>query len=173
MARAIKNESPAEYRALKPVNSSPSVGEEDLIIEHALDILHRRLQNPNKDLACTDPDAMRPFLRLKLAELPHEVFACMFLDNQHRLICYEELFSGTIDGCSVHPREVVKRALERNAAAVVFAHNHPSGIAEPSQADRRITDRLKSALTLVDIRVLDHLIVGDTEVLSFAERGLL
>jgi len=97
----------------------------------------------------------------------------MYLDNQHRLIKYEELFFGTIDGASVHPREVVKHALKYNAAAVIFAHNHPSGVAEPSQADQRITDRLKSALLLVDVRVLDHMIVGDKEVLSFAERGLL
>jgi DNA repair protein RadC len=95
------------------------------------------------------------------------------MDNQHRLIKYEELFFGTIDGASVHPREVVKHALKHNAAAVIFAHNHPSGVAEPSQADQRITDRLKSALLLVDVRVLDHMIVGDREVLSFAEKGLL
>ena len=95
------------------------------------------------------------------------------MDNQHRLIKYEELFFGTIDGASVHPREVVKHALKHNAAAVIFAHNHPSGVAEPSQADQRITDRLKSALLLVDVRVLDHMIVGDREVLSFAENGLL
>ena len=95
------------------------------------------------------------------------------MDNRHRLIKYEELFFGTIDGASVHPREVVKHALKHNAAAVIFAHNHPSGVAEPSQADQRITDRLKSALLLVDVRVLDHMIVGDREVLSFAEKGLL
>jgi DNA repair protein RadC len=95
------------------------------------------------------------------------------MDNQHRLIKYEELFFGTIDSASVHPREVVKHALKHNAAAVIFAHNHPSGVAEPSQADQRITDRLKSALLLVDVRVLDHMIVGDQEVLSFAEKGLL
>ncbi|MBT3710912.1 MAG: DNA repair protein RadC, partial [Gammaproteobacteria bacterium] len=102
-----------------------------------------------------------------------EVFACLYMDNQHRLIKYEELFFGTIDGASVHPREVGKHALKHNAAAVIFAHNHPSGVAEPSQADQRITDRLKSALLLVDVRVLDHMIVGDREVLSFAENGLL
>ena len=95
------------------------------------------------------------------------------MDNQHRLIKYEELFFGTINGASVHPREVVKHALKHNAAAVIFAHNHPSGVAEPSQADQRITDRLKSALLLVDVRVLDHMIIGDREVLSFAEKGLL
>jgi DNA repair protein RadC len=123
--------------------------------------------------AITDPAMTRRFLKCKLSRHRREVFACMFLDNQHRLILYEELFFGTIDGASVHPREVVRRALETNAAAVIFAHNHPSGIAEPSQADQRITDRLKSSLLLVDVRVLDHMIVGEGEVMSFAERGLL
>jgi DNA repair protein RadC len=123
--------------------------------------------------AITDPGVTRGYLKYKLGRYTREVFAVMFLDNQHRLISYEELFFGTIDGASVHPREVVVRALENNAAAVIFAHNHPSGVAEPSQADQRITDRLKSALLLVDIRVLDHMIVGEGEVLSFAERGLL
>jgi DNA repair protein RadC len=123
--------------------------------------------------ALSDPDVTRRFLQLKLKHYAREVFACIFLDNQHRLLRYEELFFGTIDGASVHPREVVKRSLELNAAALILAHNHPSGIAEPSQADRRITERLKSALALVDIRVLDHLIVGDGEVTSFAELGLI
>ena len=108
----------------------------------------------------------------RLRDNPAEVFACLFLDNRHRVIAYEELFRGTIDGASVHPREVVKRALHFNTAAVILAHNHPSGIAEPSQADERITQRLKDALALVDIRLLDHMIIGD-DVVSFAERGLL
>ncbi len=123
--------------------------------------------------AITDPGITKRYLKCKLGRYTREVFAVMFLDNQHRLISYEELFFGTIDGASVHPREVVIRALQNNAAAVIFAHNHPSGVAEPSQADKRITDRLKSALLLVDVRVLDHMIVGEGEVLSFAERGLL
>lgn len=123
--------------------------------------------------AIADPDITRRYLKSRLQGYAREVFSVMYLDNQHRLIEYEELFYGTIDGASVHPREVVKRVLAHNAAAVIFAHNHPSGIAEPSQADRRITDRLKSALLLIDVRVLDHMIVGDGEVLSFAERGLL
>jgi len=123
--------------------------------------------------AISDPGTTRRFLKGKLRRYSREVFACLYLDNQHRLIKFEELFYGTIDGASVHAREVVKRALDHNAAAVIFAHNHPSGIAEPSQADRRITDRLKSALLLVDIRVLDHMIVGDREVISFAERGYI
>jgi DNA repair protein RadC len=120
-----------------------------------------------------DPSVTREYLKCRLSRHRREVFACMFLDNQHRLISYEELFFGTIDGASVHPREVVRRAMETNAAAVIFAHNHPSGVAEPSQADQRITERLKSALALVDVRVLDHMIVGEAEVMSFAERGLL
>ena len=123
--------------------------------------------------ALSDPDVIRCYLLAKLRPYEREVFACLFLDNQHRLIVYEEMFFGTIDGASVHPREVLRRGLALNAAAVVFAHNHPSGIAEPSQADKRITERLATALTLVDIRVLDHMVVGDTEVVSFAERGLL
>ncbi len=120
-----------------------------------------------------NPDATRRYLITTLGDLPHEVFCCLFLDTRHRLICYEELFQGTIDGASVHPREVVRRALHHNAAAVILAHNHPSGIAEPSDADQRITQRLKEALHLIDIRVLDHLIIGDRTAMSFAERGLL
>lgn len=123
--------------------------------------------------ALSDPIMTRRYLKSKLRNYDREVFACLYLDNQHRLIRYQELFFGTIDGASVHPREVVKNVLSENAAAVIFAHNHPSGIAEPSQADERITQHLKSALALVDVRVLDHMIVGDKEVVSFAERGLL
>jgi DNA repair protein RadC len=119
------------------------------------------------------PAEVRQFLQLKLRGLEHEVFACLYLDNQHAVIGYEELFRGTIDGASVYPREVVKRCLALNAAAVIFAHNHPSGVAEPSQSDQRLTQRLKSALSTVDIRVLDHFVVGDMQAVSFAERGLL
>ncbi|MGD8176314.1 RadC family protein [Marinimicrobium sp. ARAG 43.8] len=121
----------------------------------------------------TSPTLVRNYLSAQLRHRPSEVFAVLFLDNQHRLKSFEELFQGTIDGASVYPREVVKRALAHNAAAVILAHNHPSGVAEPSQADRRITERLKAALELVDIRVLDHMVVGDGEVVSFAERGWL
>jgi DNA repair protein RadC len=121
----------------------------------------------------TSPDATRDYLKLRLRGLSHEVFACLFLDNRHRIIQYQELFRGTIDGASVHPREVVIEALRWNAAAVIFAHNHPSGVAEPSQADLQITTRLREALALVDVRVLDHIIVGEGGGTSFAERGLL
>lgn len=121
----------------------------------------------------SNPRATREYLRMKLRDLPYEVFCCLYLDNRHRVIHFSELFRGTIDGASVHPREVVKDALARNAAAVILCHNHPSGVAEPSHADEVITQRLKSALALVDIRLLDHLIVGDGVCESFAERGLL
>ncbi|HEY1772683.1 MAG TPA: DNA repair protein RadC [Gammaproteobacteria bacterium] len=121
----------------------------------------------------TDPAATRKYLLAQLRDMPHEVFACLYLDNRHRVIKFEELFRGTIDGASVHPREVVRAALKHNAAALIFAHNHPSGVAEPSDADRRLTKRLADALALVDIRVLDHFVVGDGEVASFAERGWL
>jgi len=120
----------------------------------------------------TSPQETRQYLSLRLRDYSHEVFAVLFLDQRHRVLEFEEMFRGTIDGASVYPREVVKKALHHNAAAVIFAHNHPSGIAEPSQSDERITQRLKDALALVDIRVLDHFVVGD-EVVSFAERGLL
>jgi DNA repair protein RadC len=119
------------------------------------------------------PQATHRFLVSALRDRPYELFCCLHLDNRHRLIAYEELFRGTIDGASVHPREVVRQAMARNAAAVILAHNHPSGVAEPSQADELITRRLREALALVDIRVLDHCIVGDNGCLSFAERGLL
>jgi len=113
------------------------------------------------------------FLQSQMRHLDHELFCCLFLDNRHRVLSFEALFRGTIDGTSVYPREVVKEALAVNAAAVILAHNHPSGVAEPSQADERITRRLKSALDLVDIRLLDHLIIGDGPATSLARRGLI
>ena len=121
----------------------------------------------------TDPNTTRAYLVAQLRAYPHEVFACLFLNNRHHIISFDKLFTGTIDGASVYPREVVKRALGHNAAAVIFAHNHPSGVAEPSSADISLTRRLKNALELVDIRVLDHFVIGDNQAVSFAERGLL
>jgi DNA repair protein RadC len=118
-------------------------------------------------------DATRAYLSAQLRRYDFEVFACLFLDNQHRVIAFEELFRGTLDSASVYPREVVKCGLSHNAAAVIFAHNHPSGIAEPSGADRQITAKLQQALQLFDIRVLDHFIIGDGPPFSFAEHGLL
>ncbi len=122
--------------------------------------------------ALRSPNDTRDYLAAELCACPHEVFACLFLDSRNRVLAFEKLFFGTIDGASVHPREVVRRAIDINAAAVIFAHNHPSGVAEPSAADRQITQRLKDALALIEVRVLDHMIVGD-EVVSFAERGLI
>ncbi|KAB7627373.1 RadC family protein [Alkalilimnicola sp. S0819] len=123
--------------------------------------------------ALGSPADTRAYLTAKLRHHPHEVFACLFLDNRHRVLAFEELFRGTIDAASVYPREVVKRALALNAAALILAHNHPSGVAEPSRADELLTRRLGEALGLVDIRLLDHFVVGDGEAVSFAERGLL
>ncbi len=144
-------------------------------LQAVLEMARRHLrQTLERQSALTSPDLTRQFLAAKMRAYPHEVFACLLLDNQHRVIEFRELFRGTIDGASVYPREVVKTALAYNAAAVIFAHNHPSGIAEPSEADRLITHRLKQALNLVDIRVLDHFIVGDGDrAYSFAENGLL
>jgi DNA repair protein RadC len=123
--------------------------------------------------ALTSPEITRAYLSAQLRGYSYEVFACLFLDNQHRVIQLDELFRGTIDGASVYPREVVKKALHYNAAAVVFAHNHPSGISEPSQADKQITEKLKQALGLLEIRVLDHFIIADGQPFSFAEHGLI
>lgn len=121
----------------------------------------------------TSPQQTRDFLRSRLRGYTHEVFACLFLDNRHRVISFDEMFQGTIDSASVHPREVVRRALKHNAAAVILTHNHPSGVAEPSHSDQAITRRLTEALSLIDVRVLDHIVIGDGEAVSFAERGLL
>ncbi|WP_136068972.1 RadC family protein [Modicisalibacter radicis] len=123
--------------------------------------------------ALTSPTLVRAYLASQMRHLAHEEFAALFLDTQHRVIRFESLFRGTLDSASVYPREVAKRALELGAGALIFAHNHPSGVAEPSDADRRITERLKQALELFEIRVLDHFVVGDGEVVSFAERGWL
>ena len=121
----------------------------------------------------SSPADVRHYLSLHLAGLPHEIFAGLFLDNRHRVIEYRELFRGTIDSAAVYPREVVKRCLSSNAAAVIFAHNHPSGVAEPSDTDVRLTRRLTDALALIDVRVLDHVIIGRGEQTSLSERGLL
>ena len=126
-----------------------------------------------RDSALESPQQVRDYLKARLRHEPHEIFGCLFLDTRHRVLAFEALFHGTIDGASVYPRQVVKRALAHNAAAVILTHNHPSGIAEPSQADRLLTTRLKDALALVDVRVLDHFIVGDGEPLSMAEYGWL
>jgi DNA repair protein RadC len=143
-------------------------------LQAVLELARRHLaENLMRSDVLKNPAETRHYLSARLRDYPYEVFACLFLDCRHRVISYEELFRGTIDGTSVHPREVVRRALQHNAAAIILAHNHPSGIAEPSDADRRITARLKDALALVDIRVLDHIVIGDQLATSFAESGLI
>ena len=123
--------------------------------------------------ALTSPRDSAAFLKAQLAHKPYEVFGVLFLDNRHRVLAFEEMFRGTLDGASVHPREVVRAALEHNAAACIFAHNHPSGVAEPSAADRNITHQLRNALQLIGVRVLDHLVIGAGEPTSMAARGLI
>ncbi len=143
-------------------------------LQAVLEISRRYLlESLERGDALTSPQATRDYLKLRLHNYPYEVFSCLFLDNRHRVIIYEELFRGTIDGASVHPREIVRRALHHNAAALILAHNHPSGATEPSAADKAITQRLKEALALVDVRVLDHFIIGDGPPRSLAEMGLL
>jgi len=141
-------------------------------LQAVLEMARRHLaEGLARDSALESPQAVRDYLKARLRHEPHEVFACLFLDSKHRVIAFEALFHGGIDGASVHPRQVVCRALAHNAAALILTHNHPSGVAEPSQADRLLTQRLKDALALVEVRVLDHFIVGDGEPLSLAEHG--
>ena len=156
------------FEALKPRVLSRE--EKQAVVKLALSVLADRHRS---GCALGSPDETRAYLRLKLSDRRHEVFGALFLDNRHRVIEVAEMFQGTIDGASVHPRVVVQRALEVNAAAIVFFHNHPSGVAEPSHADESITRRLRDALALVDIRVLDHFVVAAGETVSFAESGLL
>lgn len=160
---AIVRDAEGNYLIHEPVKA-------DEIIALAESILRERVE---RGQPLTDPMATRQWLVTRLSDRPHEVFCVLYLDNRHRVIAFEELFRGTLDGTSVHPREVVKQALHHNAAAVIFAHNHPSGVAEPSDADRRLTRRLTEALALLDIRTLDHFVIGGVEAVSFAERGLL
>jgi len=130
-------------------------------------------QNLKRGKILSDPDLTRDYLMRQLADRAYEVFAILLLDSQHRVIQFVELFRGTIDSASVYPRDVVCLVLEKKAAAVIVCHNHPSGVAEPSLADRRITERLKHALATIDVSLLDHMVVGDREIVSFAERGLI
>lgn len=179
VARGLLSEHGGMRRLLEQdyavLTRTPGLGPAKFVqIQAALELGRRFLEAAMKrENVLISPENTRKYLQARLRAYTYEVFACIFLDNRHRVIDFEELFKGTIDGASIHPREVVKRALFHNAAAVIFAHNHPSGVAEPSQSDLAITRRLNDALALVDIRVLDHFIVGDQEVLSFAERGLL
>ena len=167
----ITNDTPAAYQATTPV-----VADLQVTINTALQLLFEELQRQNLHAtvaAFTAPEIVKNYLTLSLALEEREHFHVLFLNNQHKLLLDDRLFSGTIDGASVYPREVVKRALQCNAAAVIIAHNHPSGICIPSEADKSITDKLKQALSTIDIRILDHIIVGHMETYSFAEHGAL
>lgn len=155
---------------IRDANGGYAPAPSDAILDAARHVIESKVQRGE---SFTSPEAVKDFLCMKLAGFEHEVFAILMLDNQHRLISYNEMFRGTIDSASVHPREVVKAALAANAGAVIMAHNHPSGHPEPSPADRHITKRLTEALALVDVRVLDHIVVGGLKTVSFAERGLL
>jgi len=162
-AETFLQDAEGNYRMNRPARAEE-------IITLAETILRERV---DRGEPLTDPALTRRWLITRLSDRPHEVFCVLYLDNRHRVIAFEELFRGTIDGTSVHPREVAKQALSYNAAAIILVHNHPSGVPEPSDADRRLTRRLKEALALLDIRTLDHFVIGGVEAVSFAERGLL
>ena len=174
-ARARRNiaEARASYRSgmytIQHDGSYQAVSDE-MVVDTALNLVRARF---TRGSTLSSPRATREFLQLKLAPLEFEIFSCVFLDNRHRVLAYEEMFRGTIHGASVHPREVVKRALALNAAALIVAHGHPSGVSEPSQADELVTRHLRDALALVDVRLLDHIVVGIDAVCSMAERGMI
>lgn len=172
---AVRTETRAEYSVAGDASPAGLTrAAEDQMIANAIEILRKRLANPGE--ALTNPAAVKNLLALKLAGEQAEKFSILLLDNQHRVLAFETLFHGTIDSASVYPREVVKMVLQHNAAAVILAHNHPSGVAEPSQADIQLTRRLKEALALIEVRVLDHIVVGgsvDMQMTSMAERGLM
>lgn len=155
---------------IKQDNGRYRIATQEEVLTEARQLLYETLQTKE---VLGSPRAVRDYLSMKLASLEHEVFHCLFLDSQNRLIASEDLFHGTIDGAAVYPREVVKKVLQINCSAVIFAHNHPSGASEPSQADHRITERLQQALALIDVRVLDHLVIGEGTSVSFAEQGWL
>ena len=159
----IAGEEPGTYRLNGDVTGAQ-------LLHLAKMIARRKLRKGNK---LTDPTSVHRCLQTLMLDYPHEVFGILLLDNRHKLIAFDELFRGTIDGAAVYPREVIKHAIQQDAAAVILVHNHPSGDPEPSEADKRLTRRLKEALGLVDIRVLDHVVVGYDGYTSFAERGWL
>jgi DNA repair protein RadC len=172
---ALLLDTPQEHRDLSCGEGSTAYAADPLLkLRAARELAARAIAEDLGGRDClSSPSAVRDLLKLRLAGLPHEVFVCLQLDAQHRVIAYEELFRGTLTQTSVYPREVVKAALRANAAAVIFAHNHPSGVAEPSHADEILTRSLKAALALVDVQVLDHFIVAGNRTMSFAERGLI
>lgn len=165
--RELLEQPPAKLMRMRGIGAARACS-----LKAALELAARfQLAELERGSAFTDPGAAGRYFAQRLRGLPHEVFAAMFLNNRHRVIGFEEMFQGTLNGAEVHPREVVRRALQRNAAAVIVGHNHPSGNAEPSLDDRLVTQRLKQALGLVEIRLLDHFVVGDGKPVSMAERG--
>ena len=171
-ARRLLAESGGLFAAIG--NISAVAADQHARLQAAIELARRVLREKlDRGSALASPQAVRDYLRLKLQDRPHEVFVGVFLDAQNRVLAVEELFRGTLTQTSVYPREVVKRALHHNAAAMIFAHNHPSGIAEPSRSDETLTQALKQALALVDVKVLDHFVIGAGAAMSFAERGLL
>jgi DNA repair protein RadC len=165
----VKSETEAVYIAVS--SSSVSAKQEDEVVAHALEILERRIRKCEFKISSLDD--VKKFFVLKLAELEHEVFCVLYLNSQNQIICHEELFRGTLNQAVIYPREVVKRALHHNANAIILCHNHPSGLCEASSSDRTITDVIKKALALIEVNLLDHVIVGQTNTLSFVERGYL
>ncbi len=159
----------------RTLTSAPGMGPAKYAqLRAVMELAQRHLHSEMvRDLSLESPTASRRYLKAWLRDQPAEVFAGVFLDNRHRVIATEALFQGTIDSAFVHPREVVRRCISHNAAAIIVAHNHPSGIAEPSAADRQITNRLREALALIDVRLIDHLVIGDAQTVSFVERGWL
>ena len=170
-AGGVRSEKSAGYVTGRAEPNAPTREQEDIVIEQALAILDMRMFRHGE--ALTSPRDSAAYLKLKLSGYQWEVFGVLFLDNRHRVLAFEEMFRGTLDGASVHPREVVRAALNHNAAAVILAHNHPSGVSEPSAADRSITRQLRDALQLIGVRVLDHLVIGAGEPTSMAARGLI
>lgn len=172
MKNGVNSESAVKYEVgqIKAISTHNQAERDDEVIAEALAILTRRLDRQD---ILTSPAISREYLSLKYGETEHEIFGIIMCDNRNRVISISEMFRGTVDGASVYPREVVKEVLKQNAVAIVIFHNHPSGVNEPSQADIRITERLKKALELVDVRILDHIIVGGATTTSFAERGLV
>ena len=162
-ANKVKSEDIPQYNVVRELT-------DDEILLRAEKIARKRMEGLE---VLHSPDLTRRYIGAMVRNLPHEVFGMVYLDSQHKVIGTEEIFRGTIDGAAVYPREVVKAALMKNVAALIFYHNHPSGLAEPSTADRQITRRLVDACSLVDIRVLDHIVVGSSDTVSFAERGLI
>ncbi len=166
----MKSEDTPVYNRGNTSNLLDNISEGEVIAK-AMSIIACRLRKPGE--AMSSPQSVKEYLTIKIAELEHEVFFTLWLDGQHRVIQFGSMFRGTLNQTSVYPREVVKEALRLNAGAVIFAHNHPSGMPEPSRADEMLTKTLKDALALVDVKVLDHIIVGGMDTVSFAERGLI